>query len=253
MTFPLGRFGDSRVAPDDLFDAADPAARPPRDAIDFQFRTPVTLNTLLHMMAETDNGSMVEEWRGIYSEVAEQTRLFVQRPARGLDVERRGLAPARLAITTVVHEGVAGFEFPRWHLHVYVGDVATSLLDEQPIPVHLDSLRNATRGIAYPHYLRRVEQRTNQQWGLQWGLPGDWEVREIVRPDIADLVDSRDRGVCTEPGFSDVAHLVLPDQADLDGAAEGERVTARARAEGRPIPGTYTLAPLAGEDLSART
>ena len=238
MTFPLGRFGDSRVTPDELFDASDPSARPPRDAIDLQFRTPVTLNALLHMMDETGNESMIEDWRRMYGEVAEGTRLFVQRPARGVDVERRGLAPARLAITTVMHARVAGFAFPRWHLHVYVGATATSLLDGELIPVHADSLRSAARGIAYPYYGEQLERRTNLEWGLQWGLPGDWEVREIVQPDIAVAVDSRDRGVCSDPWFTKVADVVFPDQLELDVAARRESLGSNA-----PLGGEETSRP----------
>lgn len=243
VTFPLGRYGDAHVVPDELYDATDPTARPPRDAFDVQFRVPVTLNTLLHVLASTSGEAEVDRWEQMYLELAREAELNVQRIARGVDVERSGLAPVRFATTAVIHNDIAGFDHPRWHVHVFVGATATNLLDGRTVPVHLESLRSDVSDYAYSSYAGKVRDLTTQQWGVQWGYPGDWDVKEIVAPDLVELVDSRDRGVCNDPVLSDVAAVVLPDQSLLDLAAQSEATTARARAEGRPKPGAYTPAP----------
>lgn len=247
MLYPLGRYGDSHVTPDELYDATAPTARPPRDAIDLQFRTPVTLNTLLHVMQEAGGAAgdaEADKWDETYNEIAVGTGRYVQRCALGVDRERSGLAPVRCAITAVMHSGIVGFTQPRWHLHVYVGATATNLLDGHPVPVDVESLARDVSGAAYPYYANKIEELTNREWGVQWGYPPEWDLREILQPDLVDLVDTRDRGVCTDPDFTDVGQVIFPDQSSLDLAAQSEAVTARARAEGRPRPGAYTPMPV---------
>lgn len=241
MTFPLGRFGDSHVAPDSLFDSSDPAAAPPPAAIDVQFRCPSSLNAMLDQMAKRGRDDLIEDWRTVYGELASDTARFVQRGGRGPDAGRAGLAPARLAITTVVHDQVPGFEVARWHLHVYVGATAVSLLDGQVLDTSFESLDLGVRSVAWPRYVNQLWARTEREWGVRWDEPRPGAEKEIVEPAFHEWIDTLDRGVCPGPPAWGPRRLLLADEVSLRLSAQDERSIARARAEGRGYERPRTL------------
>lgn len=234
MTFPLGRFGDNHVAPDMLFDPSDPSARPPEDALDVQFRCPVSLNVMLDGMAQAGREDLLDQWREMYSHVAEETARFVQRGGgRVVDRERSGLAPARLEITVVMHGEVPGFDVARWHLHVYVGATGTSLLDGERLPVPYESVELGVSTTAYGCSGNLLEEVVAQRWGVRWAQPQRGAIREIVEPPWHEHIDTLDRGVCPGPEPWGPRRLLLSDQSHVERAARKVVKFARDEAEGR--------------------
>jgi hypothetical protein len=71
----MGRYGDTRVPTRVLFDARDPAcAGPPADAIDVQFRAPLTVSLLLERYLDGPGTEpMVRFLGGAYREVVAAT------------------------------------------------------------------------------------------------------------------------------------------------------------------------------------
>lgn len=233
MTFPLGRFGDNHVAPDSLFDVSDAMAAAPADAIDVQFRCPSSLNAMLDQMANAGRGDLIEDWRTVYSELADDTARLVQRGGRVSDAERSGRAPARLAITTVVHRTVPGFEVARWHLHVYVGATAVSLLDGRRLPTSWDSLQTGIEAVAWPGYVNGLWERTEREWGVRWDEPRPGAEKEIVEPAFDKCIDSFDRGICPGTASGGPTRLIVADAVSLRLAAQAEEAIAMASTQGR--------------------
>lgn len=197
--FPLGRYGDNHVTPAMLFDPHDSNARPPADAVDVQFRLPSSLNAMLDGMARAGREDLIGPWRALFSEIAESTAGQLQHGGYGIDDQQGGKAPARLEITAVMHREVPGFAVARWHLHLYVGATATSLLDGRRLPVAGDSIDNIVSAVAWPHYINQVEQRTAELWGVRWAEPRPGAQLEIVEPTWHEHIDSLERGVCAGP------------------------------------------------------
>ena len=228
MTFPLGRYGDNHVAPDMLFDPNDPAAGPPPDAVDVQFRCPSSLNVMLDGMAQADREDLLDQWRAVYAEVAEEAVTYLQRSGGWVtDRERSGLAPARLAITAVMHGEVPGFAVARWHLHLYVAAVGVSLLDGQRLPVDPGSIDLGMRGPALRRYITQLEARTAELWDLRWDRPQLGAGFEIVEPPWHGYIDSLDRGVCPGPAPWGPRETMVADAEAVRIAAESTERMAR--------------------------
>ncbi|MCD2191720.1 hypothetical protein [Actinomycetospora soli] len=247
--FPLGRYGDNHVTPAMLFDPRDPGARPPSDAVDVQFRLPSSLNAMLDGMARAGRDDLIDPWRALYSEIAESTATQLQHGGYGIDNEQAGKAPARLEITAIMHREVPGFAVARWHLHLYIGATATSLLDGRRLPVAWDSIDNVTSAVAWPHYINQVEQRTIELWGVRWDEPRLGAQPEIVEPAWHEHVDSLDRGVC--PGPWGDHQTMVADEATVQQAIKDEEFLAREHAAGRELKRAKLLFEDDDEDFPA--
>ena len=231
--FPLGHYGDNHVTPATLFDPRDGAAGPPADALDVQFRLPSSLNTLLDAIAQAGEEDLLDQWRRLYGELADDTALFLQHGGYGVDRQRSGAAPARLAMTPVIHAAVPGFTVARWHIHLYVGAHATSLIDGQVLPVARDNLKTALDCIARPHNISEVLARTTELWGVRWDRPRPGAEQEIVEPPWHDCIESLERGVCPGSPRWGARETWVADDGIEARAAEAERRFASDVAAGR--------------------
>ena len=228
MTFPLGRYGDNHVTPDVLFDPGDPTARPPDDAVDMQFRHPVSLNVMLDAMARAGQQDLLDQWQRMFAELAEDTTRWVQRSCGWVvDAQRSGLAPARLAITTIRHDTIPGFDVARHHLHVYIGGVGTSLIDDRRLPTSWDSVDEGRRGPAQRRHINQVWKLTTEGWGVRWDQPRPGAEDEIVDPPWHEHIDSLDRGVCPGPAAWGSRRVMVADAEAVRMAAEDEEFYAR--------------------------
>jgi hypothetical protein len=223
----VGRYGDNHVVPSPLFDQADPAAQPPRDAVDVQFRLPSSLNAMLDGMARAERKDLLDGWRSVFAEIADDTVMFLQRGGYAVDPERSGLAPARLAITAVMHAAIPGFEVARWHLHLYVGSTATSLLDDRRLAVHWDSIDLAMRGPTQARHINQVWARTAALWGVRWDRPLPGAEQEIVEPPWHEHIDSLDRGVCPGTTSWGPHKVMVADEHIVQMALRDQEVLAR--------------------------
>ena len=233
--WPLGQFGDNHVTPTALFDSRDPSAGPPPDALDVQFRVPSSLNTMLDGMAQAGREDLLDQWRRLYLELAEDTARFLQHAGYGVDRQRSGAAPSRLAITPVVHASIPGFGVARWHAHLYVGAHATSLIDGQVLPVARDNLATGLDCIARAYHAREVEERTSALWDLRWDRPRPGAAIEIVEPPWHEHIESLERGVCPGPTPYPRLETWVADDGIEARAVEAERQIAHDNATGRGL------------------
>ena len=233
-TFPLGRFGDNHIAPAMLFDPNDPDARPPDDALDLVFRCPSSLNVMLDGMAQAGREDLLDQWRGMYAEIAEETARFVQRGGGYVtDRARSGKAPARLEITAVMHREAPGFTGARWHLHVYVGATAVSLLDDQRLPVPWESLKSGARITALRRYAKVLHGLMAERWGVRWDSPRPGALAEIVEPPWHEHIDTLERGMCPGPESWGPRRQYVIDEDSVRMAERDTAAIARREAEGR--------------------
>lgn len=235
MRFPLGRYGDNHVVPDALFDLRDPAARPPSDALDAQFRVPSSLNVMLDGMAQAGRQDLLEQWSEVFSGIAEDTARYLQHGGYVIDPNSSGAVPARLAMTAVMHAEVPGFTVARWHLHLYVGATGVSLLDGQVLPVDWESVELTIRGVAQSRHANEVWLRTAELWGVRWDQPRPGALREIVEPPWHDYIDSLDRGVCPGPPGWGHHETRVADEWMVQQAIEDEASIAHDHAAGRGL------------------
>lgn len=233
--FPLGQYGDNHVTPAMLFDPRERAAGPLADAIDVQFRLPSSLNTMLDGMAQAGREDLLDQWRQVYSEIAEDTAVFLQHGGYGIDRQRSGAAPARLAMTPVIHAAIPGFTVARWHIHLYVGPSAPSLIDGQVLPVARDNLKTGLECVAQARNINQVWERTTELWGVRWEKPRPGAELEIVEPPWHEHIESLERGVCPgSPRWGPRETWVADDGIEAY-AAESERQIAADNAAGRGL------------------
>jgi len=230
----LGRYGDTHVRPDVLFDVddADSGAGAPAGAFDVQLRCPVSLSVLLDGMRQAGLDDELAAWGRTYRDVVAATVTQVQRAGGYVaDGHRRDLAPARLEIAAVVEDTVAGYSSSRWHAHIYVGPTAVSLLDGVRWPVDAARLEQGVFNVVWPSYMPSLEERAAEHLDVSWGEPRPGAVREIVDPPWHDYIDhGGDRGVCRGPWGP--RRLLLADASDLEMAERSERQIAYERAHG---------------------
>lgn len=231
--FPLGRYGDTHVPPAVLFDVDDPVAGPPPDAIDVQFRCPVSLSVLLDGLAQAGLTSDLTAWRRAYSDLVTDTMTRLQADAgRVADRAQSGSAPARLELAAVVETAVPGFAQARWHAHIYIGATAESLMDGTRWPVDRWSLNQSVPGVTEGFYANRLEELASRELDVdEWGEPRPGAVKEIMRPPWHEYIGSAERGVCPGP-WGPRRKLLLADARHLQSAAEMERQLAYEREHG---------------------
>ena len=110
---------------------------------------------MLDGIAQAGREDLLDQWRRVYVEIAEDTAVFLQHDGYGVDRQRSGAAPARLAMTPVIHAAIPGFSVSRWHIHLFVGANATSLIDGQVLPVDRDNLKTGLGCVARPRNIGR--------------------------------------------------------------------------------------------------
>jgi hypothetical protein len=221
-------YGDTHVDPVLLFDL-DRAA-PPVDALDLYFHAPISLSLVGDAFAyngmEHELGLLLE----LYADLAGGMIRDVQRQGGYVTGGHRGRAiPARLEITTLAHNQVAGEPTMRLHTHIYVGRTAVALETGERYPVDLDKLNNAA-DYAWRGYVGRLVREFTQALGFVWApLPvhtsGD---QEIVDPPMAEHVAGHTFGVC--PGDYGPREQIMADARWRAGIRESERYIAAEQA-----------------------
>ncbi|MBC3189560.1 hypothetical protein H7X46_00575 [Pseudonocardia sp. C8] len=232
-----GRFGETHVEPTVLFDGTDPAAAPPPDAHDVQFRAPVSLSVMLDGMAEADLDHEVAAWGRAYSELLTGLLREIQRSC-GWVVDPAApavLVPGRLALAAVVEPHVPGFAQARWHGHVYVGATAPVLATGELSTVPGDWLQEGIFSMQSEH-LNAVEDLAEREFGVTWGKAQLGAAkREIVEPPWHEYIGDDDRGVCPGP-WPTTGARVLADERFLRLSAEAEATTRADLESGRYDP-----------------
>ncbi len=251
----MGRYGDTRVPTRLLFDAHDPGCTgPPVDAIDVQFRAPLTVSLLLQRYLDSPSldgspglGSVVQFLGPAYGEVVTAIVDKLQFVA-GYVAEDSLSWPARLEITTDTHLYNNNDETDiRLHEHVWVGRTAVGLHDGVRRPVDLDGMRRSLANVVGSTYLSAVQRVTTRDLGVSWRFPRPGAAAEITDPPVhVGLTGQEDLGICTHP-WSGRETWEQPTPAELAFQAEQERYGARNVALGRsswvppdqPRPLTY--------------
>lgn len=234
----MGRYGDTRVETRVLFDARDPACTgPPADAIDVQFRTPLTVSLLLERYLDGPGVEPVVGFLGAgYREVVAKTVSEVQFVA-GYVADGSVSWPARLEVATDVHlhnNDDNGTEADiRLHHHLWVGRTAVALRDGVRRPVDLDGMKRSLANVVWSAYLRALHAVTTRDLGVEWRFPRPGAGAEITDPPVhVGLTGREDLGICIAPwGPREVWEQPTP--AKLAFRAEEERIAARDVALGR--------------------
>jgi len=249
----MGRYGDTRVLTRVLFDAQAPdSPGPPVDAIDIQFRAPLTVSLLLERYldgAGTEEGGTEQVLRflaGAYREVVAKTVSEVQFVA-GYVADGSLSWPARLEVATGRHLYNNDETDIRLHHHLWLGRTAVTLHDGVRRPLDLDGLRRALANVVWPAYRRSVRAATERDLGAIWRSPRPGAGAAITEPPVhVGLTGQEDLGICTQPwGLCETWEQ--PTAAELAFQAEQEREAAVALTQGRyswvppdqPRPLTY--------------
>ena len=231
----MGRYGDTRVPTRVLFDAHDPnSPGPPADAIDLQFRAPLTVSLLLQRYLDNpslDDGpgleSVVRFLGPAYGEVVAATVNKLQFVA-GYVAEDSLSWPARLEITTETHLHNNNDETDiRLHEHLWVGRTAVALHDGVRRPVDLDGLALSLSNVVWPTYRRTLRAATERDLGASWRSPRPGAGAAITDPPVhVGLTGQEDLGICTQPwGPRETWEQPTPGELALQ--AEQERFGAR--------------------------
>lgn len=197
----MGRYGDTRVPTRVLFDAHDPACPgPPADAIDIQFRAPLTVSLLLERYLDGHGLESVVRFLGpAYGEVVAAIVDKLQFVA-GYVAEDSLSWPARLEITTETHLHNNDETDIRLHDHVWVGRTAVGLHDGVRRSVDLDGMKLSLANVVWPTYLTTLRQVTARELGVSWRSPRPGAVAEITDPPVhVGLTGREDLGICTAP------------------------------------------------------
>jgi len=231
-------YGETRVEPGRLCDLGDPPGTgtgPPPDAIDVQFRAPVSLSLLLDAFDAAYNDAAAQALTDGYQQLIGQMLGKVQFECGYVRDPAGSRRPARLDLAAFVENDVPGIEKMRLHAHIYVGRTAENLHDGGRHPVDLEKLHGAVDRVVFGIYAGRLRAVTEEVAEVTWGRPRPGASEEIVVPALHELAAGADRGVC--PGPWGPRELLLADQHHLELSAESERVIAANQASGhRPDP-----------------
>lgn len=231
----MGRYGDTRVETRVLFDARDPGCTgPPADAIDVQFRTPLTVSLLLERYLDGPGVEPVVGFLGAgYREVVAKTVSEVQFVA-GYVAEDSLAWPARLEVATATHLYNNDDETDiRLHHHLWVGRTAVALHDGVRRPIDLVSLQRALANVVWSAYLRTLHAVTTRDLGVSWRSPRPGAGAEITDPPVhVGLTGQENLGICSTP-WGPRETWEQPTAEDLAFLAEQEREAAVALAQDR--------------------
>ncbi|MDN5751395.1 MAG: hypothetical protein L0H64_23330 [Pseudonocardia sp.] len=223
----MGRYGDTRVAPRVLFDARDLACPgPPADAVDVQFRTPLSVSLLLDRMLDHHTEQALTFLTEAYSEVVAKTVSELQLAA-GYVADGSLSWPARLELATDAHLFNNDELHVRVHHHLWIGRTALALHDGLRRPVDLDGIQLSLANVVWSAYLRTLDAVTTRDLGVDWREPRPGAALEITAPPMhIGLTGREDLGICSQPwGPREVWEQ--PTAARLAFQAEQERDVAR--------------------------
>lgn len=197
----LGEFGETRVEPARLFDASDTAgAGPPVDALDVQFRAPLTFSLLVDALLRNDRELDARTCFQLYERVIDHTVREVQFSCGYVVDDVHGHSvPARLELAALGESDVPGIETVRMHHHLYIGRTAVSLRDARRLPVSADDVRLGLSASVWTGYLWELQRLSENLCGVHWGRPPGGFAREIVDPPLHEHMGRHELGVCPSP------------------------------------------------------
>lgn len=196
-----GDFGATRVAPAQLFDGSRrDGPGPPADALDVQFRAPLTFSLLVDALLRNDRELDARTCYQMYEQVITYTVERVQF-ACGYVLDERGEEwPARLELGALGESDVPGIETVRVHHHLYIGRTAVRLDDGRRLPVSREGgIRRGMRNMVWPDYLSKLRQLSEGVLGLRWDCPPGRLSDEIVDPPLHEHMAGHELGVCPSP------------------------------------------------------
>lgn len=194
----LGRIGETRVAPGRLFDPADRSAAPPADALDVQFRAPLSFSLFVDGLFRAGREADGRACFTLYEQVMDRTTEELQFLGGYVLDERGSTLPARLDLTAYGESIVPGFETVRMHHHLYVGRTGVSLRDGRRLPVDSTRLRRAAGGVDSLGF-RTIKELTEEQFECRWGPPPGGYAFEILDPPVYERSVGQELGVCPSP------------------------------------------------------
>lgn len=196
----LGEFGETRVEPARLFDASDTTGTgPPGDALDVQFRAPLTFSLLVDALLRNDRDLDARTCFQLYERVIDHTVREVQFFC-GYVLDEHGVSvPARLELAALGESDVPGIETVRMHHHLYIGRTAVSLRDGRRRPVSPDDVRRGLQNVVWPAYCWYLPELSEQLCGVRWGRPPGGFAQEIVDPPLHEHLGGHELGVCPSP------------------------------------------------------
>lgn len=161
----LERFGETWVEPARLFDPADRSGGPPADALDVQFRAPLSFSAFVDDLFATGRDSDGRACFTLYEQVIDRTVEQLQQVGGFVLDEEHVSVPARLDLAAYGEATVPGIDGVRMHHHLYVGTTGVSVRDDRRLPVDAHRLGRAIRGSVLPLYGRALQDLTTDRFG----------------------------------------------------------------------------------------
>lgn len=194
----LGRIGETWVEPGRLFDPEDPADAPPSDALDVQFRAPLSFSAFVDDLFHTGRGTDGWACLRLYEQAIDRTVEQLQRVCGFVLDEHGAPLPARLDLAAYGEATLPGSRTVRVHHHLYVGTTGVSVRDGRRLPVDAHRLRRGIRGIL-PLYRGVLQERTEERFGCRWGPPPGGYAFEILDPPMHEQIVGQEYEVCRSP------------------------------------------------------
>lgn len=202
----VGPVGETRVEPGRLFAPEDRSSSPPADALDLQFRAPLSFSLFVDDLFTAGQEEDGRACFALYEQVMDRTAAELQ-VLGGYVVDEHGASvPARLDLTAYGESTIPGFDTLRIHHHLYVGRTAVCLRDGRRLPVDAGRLRRAASG-ADSLGFRLTQELTSDRFGCRWGPPPGGYEFEILDPPVFERTGSQQDaaawaaalGVCPSP------------------------------------------------------
>lgn len=194
----LGRIGETWVEPDPLFDPEDPSAAPPSDALDVQFRAPLSFSAFVDDLFQTGRTSDGRGCLQLYDHAIDRTVEQLQRLCGFVLDEDGAPLPARLDLAAYGEATLPGSRTVRVHHHLYVGATGVSVRDGRRLPVDAQRLRRGIRSVL-PLYIAALQERTEERFGCRWGPPPGGYAFEILDPPMHERIIGQKYEVCRSP------------------------------------------------------
>lgn len=194
----LGRIGETRVEPGRLFDSEDRSSGPPADALDVQFRAPLSFSLFVDELFRAGREADGRACFALYEQVIDRTVAQLQYMCGYVLDEHGRPFPARLSITAYGESIVPGFDTVRMHHHLYVGRTGVSLRDGQSLPVDVPRLRRGLDGVGPVHF-QAIQELTEERFGCRWGPPPGGYAFEILDPPVHERIVGQELGICPSP------------------------------------------------------
>lgn len=195
----LERFGETWVEPARLFDPADRSGGPPADALDVQFRAPLSFSAFVDDLFATGRDSDGRACFTLYEQVIDRTVEQIQRVGGFVLDEAHVSVPARLDLAAYGEATVPGIDGVRMHHHLYVGTTGVSVRDGRRLSVDSPRLRRAIHGAVNPLYGQILQDLTTDRFGCRWGPPPGGYAFEILDPPMHERIGGQGLGVCPSP------------------------------------------------------